>query len=155
MNLGSAVAPLLKLGGARAGRRQPADPAARPVARPRRRLRLPLTPGRPALLARPEFQGDVPRRPAQRAAASSWPRRSTTSSCSPATGEFRLDEVKVPVRWWHGRPRPHRSVLARAEHVVSRLPDAELFHLPGESHLAGGGAVRRFWLTCWRFGTMT
>ena len=25
------------------------------------------------------------------------------------------------------------------QHVVSRLPDAELYHLPGESHLAGLG----------------
>jgi pimeloyl-ACP methyl ester carboxylesterase len=49
---------------------------------------------------------------------------------------FRLDEVKVPVRWWHG-DHDHIVPFAHGEHVVSRLPDAELYHLPGESHLAG------------------
>ena len=51
---------------------------------------------------------------------------------------FRLDEVKVPVRWWHG-DSDHIVPFAHGEHVVSRLPDAELFVLPGESHLAGLG----------------
>ena len=51
---------------------------------------------------------------------------------------FRLDEVKVPVRWWHG-DHDHIIPFAHGEHVVSRLPDAELFHLPEESHLAGLG----------------
>jgi pimeloyl-ACP methyl ester carboxylesterase len=51
---------------------------------------------------------------------------------------FRLEEVKVPVRWWHG-DHDHIVPFAHGEHVVSRLPDAELFHLPEESHLAGLG----------------
>ncbi len=51
---------------------------------------------------------------------------------------FRLDEVKVPVRWWHG-DRDHIVPFEHGQHVVSRLPDAELSHLPGESHLAGLG----------------
>ena len=51
---------------------------------------------------------------------------------------FRLDEVKVPVRWWHG-DKDHIVPFAHGQHVVARLPDAELFHLPGESHLAGLG----------------
>jgi len=51
---------------------------------------------------------------------------------------FRLDEVKVPVRWWHG-DRDHIVPFAHGQHVVSGLPDAELHHLPGESHLAGLG----------------
>jgi pimeloyl-ACP methyl ester carboxylesterase len=51
---------------------------------------------------------------------------------------FRLDEVKVPVRWWHG-DKDHIVPFEHGQHVVSRLPDAELFHLPGESHLAGLG----------------
>jgi pimeloyl-ACP methyl ester carboxylesterase len=51
---------------------------------------------------------------------------------------FRLDEVKVPVRWWHG-DSDHIVPFAHGEHVVSLLPDAELFVLPGESHLAGLG----------------
>jgi pimeloyl-ACP methyl ester carboxylesterase len=51
---------------------------------------------------------------------------------------FRLDEVKVPVHWWHG-DRDHIVPFEHGQHVVSRLPDAQLTHLPGESHLAGLG----------------
>ncbi|MBI3690754.1 MAG: alpha/beta hydrolase, partial [Mycolicibacterium aromaticivorans] len=51
---------------------------------------------------------------------------------------FRLDEVKVPVRWWHG-DRDHIVPFAHGQHVVSKLPDAELYTLSGESHLAGLG----------------
>jgi pimeloyl-ACP methyl ester carboxylesterase len=51
---------------------------------------------------------------------------------------FRLDEVKVPVRWWHG-DCDHIVPFEHGQHVVSRLPDAQLTHLPGESHLAGLG----------------
>jgi pimeloyl-ACP methyl ester carboxylesterase len=51
---------------------------------------------------------------------------------------FRLDEVKVPIRWWHG-DHDHIVPFEHGRHVVSRLPDAELYHLPGESHLAGLG----------------
>jgi pimeloyl-ACP methyl ester carboxylesterase len=51
---------------------------------------------------------------------------------------FRLDEVKVPVHWWHG-DKDHIVPFEHGQHVVARLPDAELYHLPGESHLAGLG----------------
>jgi len=51
---------------------------------------------------------------------------------------FRLDEVKVPVRWWHG-DRDHIIPFSHGQHVVDGLPDAELYHLPGESHLVGLG----------------
>jgi pimeloyl-ACP methyl ester carboxylesterase len=51
---------------------------------------------------------------------------------------FRLEQVKIPVRWWHG-DRDHIVPFAHGQHVVSRLPDAELYTLPGESHLAGLG----------------
>ncbi len=51
---------------------------------------------------------------------------------------FRLDEVKVHVRWWHG-DADHIVPYAHGEHVVSRLPDAKLFPMPGESHLGGLG----------------
>lgn len=51
---------------------------------------------------------------------------------------FRLDDIKVPVRWWHG-DRDHIVPFEHGQHVVSRLPDAQLTHLPGESHLAGLG----------------
>ncbi|HET9876242.1 MAG TPA: alpha/beta hydrolase [Mycobacterium sp.] len=51
---------------------------------------------------------------------------------------FRLAEVKAPVHWWHG-DHDHIVPFAHGEHVVSRLPDAKLYHLSGESHLAGLG----------------
>ena len=51
---------------------------------------------------------------------------------------FRLDEVKVPVRWWHG-DCDHIVPYSHGQHVVAMLPDAELYPLPGESHLAGLG----------------
>ena len=51
---------------------------------------------------------------------------------------FTLDEVQVPVRWWHG-DRDHIIPFSHGQHVVDRLPDAQLFHLPGESHLVGLG----------------
>jgi pimeloyl-ACP methyl ester carboxylesterase len=51
---------------------------------------------------------------------------------------FRLEEVKIPVRWWHG-DADHIVPFAHGQHVVSRLPDAELTTLSGESHLAGLG----------------
>lgn len=51
---------------------------------------------------------------------------------------FRLDAVKVPVRWWHG-DKDHIIPFAHGEHVVALLPDAQLYTLPGESHLAGLG----------------
>lgn len=51
---------------------------------------------------------------------------------------FRLDEVKVPVRWWHG-DCDHIVPFEHGEHVVALLPDAEFYPLPGESHLGGLG----------------
>ncbi|PRC41461.1 alpha/beta hydrolase [Mycobacterium sp. ITM-2017-0098] len=51
---------------------------------------------------------------------------------------FRLDEVKVPVRWWHG-DCDHIVPFVHGKHVVALLPDAELYTLPGESHLGGLG----------------
>lgn len=51
---------------------------------------------------------------------------------------FRLDEVKVPVHWWHG-DADHIVPFAHGEHAVSLLPDARLYPIAGESHLAGLG----------------
>ena len=53
---------------------------------------------------------------------------------------FRLEQVKIPVRWWHG-DADHIVPFAHGQHVVDRLPDAELYTLHGESHLAGLGAA--------------
>ncbi len=49
---------------------------------------------------------------------------------------FRLADVKVPVRWWHGDADP-LVPLAAAQAAVALLPDAELILRPGESHLGG------------------
>jgi pimeloyl-ACP methyl ester carboxylesterase len=51
---------------------------------------------------------------------------------------FRLEQVKVPVNWWHG-DRDHIVPFGHGEHVVARLPDAQLHRIPGESHMAGLG----------------
>lgn len=51
---------------------------------------------------------------------------------------FRLDEVKAPVKWWHG-DKDHIIPYAHGAHVVAKLPDAEMVTLPGESHLGGLG----------------
>jgi pimeloyl-ACP methyl ester carboxylesterase len=51
---------------------------------------------------------------------------------------FRLDQVRVPVRWWHG-DEDHIIPFNHGRHVVASLPDAQLYTLPGESHLAGLG----------------
>ena len=49
---------------------------------------------------------------------------------------FRLVDVKVPVRWWHG-DTDHVVPIAGVEAAVSRLQDAELVVRSGESHLGG------------------
>ncbi len=51
---------------------------------------------------------------------------------------FRLDEVKVPVHWWHG-DRDHIVPFAHGQQMVAALPDARLYTIHGESHLAGLG----------------
>jgi pimeloyl-ACP methyl ester carboxylesterase len=51
---------------------------------------------------------------------------------------FRLEEITVPVRWWHG-DADHIVPYAHGQHVVAKLSDAELYPMPGESHLAGLG----------------
>jgi len=53
---------------------------------------------------------------------------------------FRLADITVPVRWWHG-DADHIVPYAHGEHAVSLLADAEMYTLPGESHLAGLGVA--------------
>jgi len=53
---------------------------------------------------------------------------------------FRLQDVTPPVKWWHG-DADHIVPLAHGQHCVERLPNAELFVRPGESHLGGFGAA--------------
>jgi pimeloyl-ACP methyl ester carboxylesterase len=59
---------------------------------------------------------------------------------------FDLADVHVPVRWWHG-DADHIIPFAHGVHCVSRLPDAELVVLPGESHLGGLGVGEEILLT--------
>lgn len=54
---------------------------------------------------------------------------------------FQLEDVKVPVRWWHGDD-DHIVPLRHGEHCVARLPDATLSVIDGESHLGGLGIAR-------------
>jgi pimeloyl-ACP methyl ester carboxylesterase len=53
---------------------------------------------------------------------------------------FRLTDIQQPVRWWHG-DHDHIVPFAHGQHMVAKLPNAELYHLPGESHLAGLGVA--------------
>jgi pimeloyl-ACP methyl ester carboxylesterase len=51
---------------------------------------------------------------------------------------FRLADVSVPVRWWHG-DADHIVPFAHGQRLVERLPDAKLSVIDGESHLGGLG----------------
>jgi pimeloyl-ACP methyl ester carboxylesterase len=138
-NLGTRVAPLIQLAGlplrlAATGLIQ----LIRPVASPALEIYARISPEADrALLVRPEFKAmfldDLLNGSRKQLAAPFY----DIIAFSRDWG-FRLDEVKVPVRWWHG-DADHIVPFAHGQHVVSRLPDAELYHLPGESHLAGLG----------------
>lgn len=49
---------------------------------------------------------------------------------------FSVRDITVPVRWWHG-DADNFVPLAHGQHMVSLIPDAELYVRPGESHLGG------------------
>ena len=53
---------------------------------------------------------------------------------------FRLADVRVPVRWWHGDSDPFVP-LEQAERTAAILPDCELVVRPGESHLGDFAAA--------------
>ncbi|WP_435771745.1 alpha/beta fold hydrolase [Nocardioides sp. SYSU DS0651] len=55
---------------------------------------------------------------------------------------FRLEDVTVPVRWWHGDD-DHIVPLRHGRHCVDRLPDATLTTIDGESHLGGLGIAQK------------
>jgi pimeloyl-ACP methyl ester carboxylesterase len=54
---------------------------------------------------------------------------------------FTLDEVAVPVRWWHG-DADHIVPFRHGRHCADRLPRATLSVIDGESHLGGLGIAR-------------
>ena len=51
---------------------------------------------------------------------------------------FRLADVQVPVRWWHGDD-DHIVPFHHGAHVVDLLPQASMTVIDGESHLGGLG----------------
>ena len=53
---------------------------------------------------------------------------------------FSVRDITVPVRWWHGDADTFVP-LAHGQHMVSLIPDAELYVRPGESHLGGFAAA--------------
>jgi pimeloyl-ACP methyl ester carboxylesterase len=139
MDLGLRVAPLLRFGGnpLRVGASLLVQ-AARPVASPALDIYGLLSPQADRhLLARPEFKAmflDDLLNGSRKQLAAPF----NDIILFARDWGFRLNEVKVPVRWWHG-DHDHIIPFSHGQHAVSRLPDAELFHLPEESHLAGLG----------------
>ncbi|WP_046316259.1 alpha/beta hydrolase [Mycobacterium sp. UM_Kg1] len=59
---------------------------------------------------------------------------------------FRLSDVHVPVHWWHG-DADHIVPFSHGKHAVALLPDARLYPIPGESHLAGLGRAEEILCT--------
>ena len=146
-NLGLSVAPLLEMAGA------PLSLVAaglirliKPVAEPVLYLYASVSPeGDRRLLARPEFKAmflDDLLNGSRRQLAAPF----ADVVVFARDWGFRLDEVKVPVRWWHG-DKDHIVPYAHGEHVVAMLPDAELYTLPGESHLGGLGQAEAIMTT--------
>ncbi|WP_300399805.1 alpha/beta hydrolase [Nocardioides sp.] len=54
---------------------------------------------------------------------------------------FSPSDVTPPVVWWHG-DADHIVPFAHGEHMVERLPDAQLRVIDGESHLGGLGIAQ-------------
>ncbi|AZG45663.1 alpha/beta fold hydrolase [Gordonia insulae] len=139
MRIGQLAAPVLGVAGAPIGKVvSTVLSVARPVADPAISLYGRLSPqGDRELLSRPEFRAmfldDLLHGGSRRMAApfadivvfsNDW--------------GFRVPEVTVPVRWWHG-DRDHIIPYAHGEQMVAMLPDAKLFTMHGESHLGALG----------------
>ena len=152
MTLGNMVAPVLEVAGL------PVRLAAatlikliRPVASPALEVYARVSPeGDRRLLGRPEFKAmfldDLLNGSRKQLAA---PFADVVVFARP--WGFRLDEVKVPVLWWHG-DRDHIIPFEHGEHVVAGLPDATMHVIHGESHLAGLGRaeeILRTVMTVW------
>nr|CRL78783.1 alpha/beta hydrolase [Mycolicibacter nonchromogenicus] len=54
--------------------------------------------------------------------------------------------MHVPVHWWHG-DADHIVPFSHGKHAVGLLPDARLYPIPGESHLAGLGRAEEILCT--------
>ncbi|ART69925.1 alpha/beta hydrolase [Mycobacterium dioxanotrophicus] len=147
MDLGATVAPLLQVAG------MPIRLAAsglirliRPVASPALEIYARMSPeGDRRMLGRPEFKAmfldDLLNGSRKQLAAPFYDIVVFTRDWG-----FRLDEISVPVRWWHG-DHDHIVPFAHGRHVVSRLRDAQLTELPYESHLGGLGCAEEIMRT--------
>ena len=63
---------------------------------------------------------------------------------------FSVRDITVPVRWWHG-DADQIVPYAHGQHMVSLIPDAQLYTRPGESHLGGLGAAEEVLTTPLKF----
>jgi pimeloyl-ACP methyl ester carboxylesterase len=63
---------------------------------------------------------------------------------------FSVRDITVPVRWWHG-DADQIVPYAHGQHMVSLIPDAQLYTRPGESHLGGLGAAEEVLTTLLKF----
>ena len=141
MELGAAVAPILQVANA------PIRLAAsglirliRPVASPALEIYARISPeGDRRMLGRPEFKAmfldDLLNGSRKQLAAPFY-----DIVVFERDWGFRLDEVQVPVHWWHG-DHDHIVPFAHGRHVVDRLPHAVMTELPFESHLGGLGCA--------------
>jgi pimeloyl-ACP methyl ester carboxylesterase len=59
---------------------------------------------------------------------------------------FRASDVGAPVVWWHG-DADHIIPFAHGVHMVSRLPNASMQMMSGESHLGGLGIAEEIMST--------
>ena len=65
---------------------------------------------------------------------------------------FRLADVQVPVRWWHGDD-DHIVPFHHGAHVVDLLPQATMTVIDGESHLGGLGIAEEVLAGVFALGT--
>ncbi|MFW0796573.1 alpha/beta hydrolase [Gordonia sp. CPCC 205515] len=139
MRLGHATAPALRYAGAPIGKvLSSVLSVARPIAEPAISIYGRLSPqGDRELLKRPEFRAmfldDLLHGGSRRMEAPF----ADIVVFSHDWG-FRVRDVTVPVRWWHG-DCDHIIPYAHGEQMVSLLPDAKLFTMHGESHLGALG----------------
>ncbi len=139
MEIGVAAAPLVRVAGGPIGKVVSSVlSVARPIAEPAISLYGRLSPqGDRELLSRPEFRAmfldDLLHGGSRRMDAPFADILVFTRDWG-----FRVGDVKVPVRWWHG-DCDHIIPYAHGEHMVSLLPDAKMFTMHGESHLGALG----------------
>jgi pimeloyl-ACP methyl ester carboxylesterase len=63
---------------------------------------------------------------------------------------FSVRDIEVPVRWWHG-DADNIVPFEHGSHMVSLIPDAQLYVRHEESHLGGLGAAEEVLHTLLKF----